>query len=180
MMEHAPSFGWLTGSEIIRQVEAGNITIDPFDLELVNPNSYNYRLASVLRRLTNDVIDLRAEDNFEELLIPESGLLLMPGECYLGSTSEIFGSQRFPALITGRSSIARKFITNHITAGLIDLGFLGRITLEISVLRPTIIYPNTRFGQIFWFTVSGDTHQYRGKYQNQYEPTLSRLTEEEN
>lgn len=172
-MVSGEAFGWLTGPEIARQVMAGNITIDPFDPGRLNPNSYNYSLSPVLRRLTNEVIDIKGEDDYEEIVVSKEGTLLLPGECYLGCTAEIFGSQKFASLITGRSSIGRKFVTNHVTAGLIDVGFEGRITLEITLVKPTIIYPYITFGQIFWFTLSGGVSTYNGKYQNQVVPTLS-------
>ncbi len=165
--EDALSAGWLTGNAIASQVQLGGITISPFDSRQLNPNSYNYRLDRTLRRLTNEVIDLRRPDVFEELEVPDAGLVLEPGECYLGSTAEVFGSNDFAALITGRSSVGRKFVTNHVTAGLIDQGFHGRLTLEITVQRPTRIYPDIAFGQIFWFTSVGEATLYAGKYRGQ-------------
>ena len=95
-----PSFGWLTGTEIIRQVALGRIKISPFNRDQVNPNSYNYRLHSMIRRLTNEIIDVRSPDEFEDMLIPLDGLLLHPGECYLGCTAEQFGSDHYAALIS--------------------------------------------------------------------------------
>lgn len=168
--------GWLSGTMIKCAVVAGEITIDPFSAGQINPNSYNYSLGVRLKRVTSDVIDLRMPDEFEDIEISEDGTTLSPGECYLGHTAEIFGSEVYAALVTGRSSIGRKFITNHITAGLIDVGFLGEITLEITVQKPTVVYPGVLFGQIFWFSVVGETSpQYEGKYQRQTGPTGSRM-----
>jgi dCTP deaminase len=167
-------YGWLSGTEIAEQVGAGRIKIAPFSEAQVNPNSYNYRLHSTLRRLVNEVVDMRRPDVFEDLEVPEDGLLLYPTECYLGCTAEMFGSDYYASLITGRSSVGRKFVTNHVTAGLIDQGFHGRITLEITVQRPTRVYPNIIFGQIFWFTSVGDAALYSGKYVGQARPTASR------
>lgn len=145
---------------------------------MINPNSYNYHLGDKLLRLKNEIFDLKEKDEYEEIIIPEKGLVLYPGECYLGTTVEKFGSNVYAALITGRSSIGRKFITNHVTAGLIDQGFYGNITLEITVNRPTKVYPGIVFGQIFWFTVCGTPLLYNGKYQNQHNPTISRIYRE--
>ena len=167
-------YGWLTGNEIIKQVHLKRITINPFNEQQINPNSYNYRLSSNLKRLKNLVIDMRAPDEFDDIAIPEEGLLLKPNECYLGTTLETFGSDYFASLVTGRSSVGRKFITNHITAGLIDQGFFGQITLEITVQKPTRVYAGCAFGQIFWFSVVGKPRPYRGKYAEQREPTGSR------
>lgn len=172
--QSSATFGWLTGNEIGNQVRAGRIQISPFTETALNPNSYNYRLGATIRRLSSPIIDLRKEDEYETLGIPEEGLVLMPGECYLGCTVESFGSEHFAALVTGRSSIGRKFITNHITAGLIDQGYFGKITLEITVQKPTRVYVNAMFGQIFWFTSVGTATLYAGKYVGQMLPTSSR------
>jgi dCTP deaminase len=167
--------GWLTGLKVMQEVHAGRILIDPFEKESINSNSYNYRLSSVLQRLTNEVIDCRLPDTFETIQIPDEGYILEPGECYLGATQETFGSDIYASLITGRSSVGRKFITNHITAGLIDQGFFGSITLEIVALRRARIYAGMPFGQIFWFTTCGLPRLYTGKYQGQDSPTPSKL-----
>lgn len=171
----ASGYGWLTGEEIVRQRERGQIIIEPFSADAVNPNSYNYRLGPNLQRLTGSVIDLKGRDVFELIELSDAGTRLEPGECYLGSTEETFGSPAFASLVTGRSSVGRKFTTNHVTAGLVDVGFVGQITLEITVQKPTIVYPRLPFGQIYWFTLSGVATQYRGRYQGQRSPTASRL-----
>jgi dCTP deaminase len=171
--------GWLTGRQIWEEVTQKRIIIEPFDPACLNPNSYNYHLANRLRRITSEVIDCRKEDEYEEIEIGEEGFVLSPGECYLGATQEVFGSELFASLITGRSSVGRKFVTNHITAGLVDQGFLGTLTLEIVVHKPTRIYPGMVFGQIFWFTTCGLPYLYAGKYQSQEGPTLSRLAQDD-
>jgi dCTP deaminase len=167
--------GGLTGKEIINAVSNGDIIIRPFLKEAVNPNSYNYHLGPTLKRIKNEVIDLNKEDDYELITIPKTGYKLMPNECYIGSTIETFNSDVYASLVTGRSSIGRKFITNHVTAGLIDQGFNGTITLEITVTKPTIVYPYIKFGQIFWFTTHGESNLYTGKYQNQEGPTMSKF-----
>lgn len=168
-------YGWLTGRKIWDEVLARRIVIDPFDSGCLNPNSYNYHLAPTLKRITSAIIDCRVPDEFEVIEIPETGYILQPNECYLGATNEVFGSDIYASLITGRSSVGRKFLTNHVTAGLIDQGFLGNITLEIVAQKPTRVYPGMQFGQIFWFTTFGTPYLYNGKYQKQIGPTLSRL-----
>ncbi|GAA0896209.1 dCTP deaminase [Virgisporangium aurantiacum] len=173
-----PPFGWLTGKKIHEEVMAERIVIDPYRSSHLNPNSYNYRLSSHLRMLTSDVVDCRGEDEYRDITIPDDGFILEPGECYLGATMETFGSDVYASLVTGRSSIGRKFITNHITAGLIDQGFRGVITLEIVAFKRTRVYPGMRFGQIFWFTTSGAPYLYDGRYQGQSEPTPSRLAQD--
>jgi dCTP deaminase len=171
-------YGWLTGTQIHKEVACGGIMIAPFSEDCLNSNSYNYHLSPVIKRITSTIIDCKVPEEYEILEVPEEGLIMNPGECYLGSTIETFGSDVYASLITGRSSVGRKFVTNHVTAGLIDQGFLGNITLEIVVYKPTRIYPSMRFGQIFWFTTYGTPYLYQGKYQGQNGPTLSRLGRE--
>jgi dCTP deaminase len=167
--------GWLTGEAIISQRKRGCIHISDYSEDRVNANSYNYRLSGQIRRHIGDLIDCRSEDVFEDISIGSDGYILEPGECYLGATVEEFGSNVFAALITGRSSLGRKLVTNHICAGLIDQGFFGRITLEIVVSKRTRVYDGMLFGQIFWFSTVGAARLYDGKYQGQGPPTSSRM-----
>jgi dCTP deaminase len=163
--------GWLTGKQVIEEVKSGCITIDPFNEDQVNPNSYDYRLAPLLRRLLpNSVrnftpcIDPKLPMKYEEITIPEDGFMMIVEEAYLGHTVEQFGSKYFASLCTGKSSVGRLFIKNHACAGLIDQGFLGHITLEMTAKLPTIIYPGMRIGQLFWFESIGEIELYHGKY----------------
>lgn len=162
---------WITGKEIEKQVKKGRIKITPFDLRQLNPNSYDYRLGNVLRIiLPNSVFngvsctDPRLKMKYEEIVIPKSGYLLEVEKAYLGSTIEKFGSDYYASLVTGKSSVGRLFIKNHACAGLIDQGFFGHITLEITAKMPTLVFPGMRFGQIFWFESKGKCELYKGKY----------------
>ncbi len=173
---------WLTGNQIIQEVKNNKISITPFSQSQVNPNSYDYRLGPVLKRLkTNSVrmgrscVDPCLETAIEELVIPKTGLLLEPGQAYLGHTEEIFGSNYFASLVTGKSSVGRLFINNHHCAGLIDQGFLGPITLEITCQLPTIVYAGMRLGQIFWFKTMGKAKLYHGKYQTNNYAQISKI-----
>lgn len=173
---------WLTGKEIEKQVDAGRIFIDPFNRSQVNPNSYDYRLSPGIKiLLANNVIegiecvDPKKEMKFRELIIEEEGLVLMPGLGYLASTIERFGSDYYASLCTGKSSVGRLFLQNHACAGLIDQGFFGHITLEITVTLPVIVYPGMRIGQIFWFESVGEALLYSGKYMNQDQSLPSQI-----
>lgn len=173
---------WLTGNQIINEVDQNQISIKPFNKAQVNPNSYDYRLAPLLRQIIpNSIssniacIDPKNKMKFQEIHIPDSGYLLLPGAAYLGHTVEVFGSDYFASLVTGKSSVGRIFINNHHCAGLIDQGFIGHITLEITCQIPTIIYPNMRLGQIFWFKTFGKPLLYEGKYQNNNAALPSRI-----
>jgi dCTP deaminase len=165
--------GWLTGNQIIKEVRNSKITILPFDILQVNPNSYDYRLGPIIRQIIPNsfrngipCIDPCKATKFIEIPIPSDGLLLLPGKAYLGHTLETFGSNYFASLVTGKSSVGRLFINNHQCAGLIDQGFLGFITLEITCQLPTIVYEGMRLGQIFWFETKGKPRLYQGKYQS--------------
>lgn len=173
---------WLTGKEIEKQVGVGRIFIDPFNRSQVNPNSYDYRLSPGIKiLLANNVIegiecvDPKKEMKFRELIIGEEGLVLMPGLGYLASTIERFGSDYYASLCTGKSSVGRLFLQNHACAGLIDQGFFGHITLEITVTLPVVVYPRMRIGQIFWFESVGEALLYSGKYMNQNQSLPSQI-----
>lgn len=162
---------WLTGKEIEKQVKLGRIKIEPFDSKQRNPNSFDYRIGDVVRILKcnskkgrTPCIDLRKEMKYDEVKIPKSGLLLKPGKAYLGTTVEKIGSDFYPSLVTGKSSLGRLFIENHVCAGLIDIGFFNHVTLEIKVQLPVLIFPNMRFGQVFFFESVGEYELYKGKY----------------
>lgn len=162
---------WLTGNSIKKEVKSGKIKIEPFDEHQVNPNSYDYRLGRFLKILKFNssydgmlCIDPRLPMKYEEVEIPETGFLLETPNAYLGYTEEKFGSDHYAALVTGKSSIGRLFIKNHACAGLIDQGFFGHITLEITAKLPTLIFPAMKLGQIFWFESIGSCALYNGKY----------------
>lgn len=162
---------WLTGKEIHKQIKLGRIRVEPFNEKQCNPNSLDYRLAPVLRVLKCNgevngraCIDLRNPMAYDEFEISKEGFLLEPGKAYLGSTVEKIGSDFYPSLVTGKSSLGRLFIENHVCAGLIDIGFFNHVTLEIKAQLPTLIFPNMRFGQAFWFESVGEYALYKGKY----------------
>lgn len=177
--------GWITGEQIKIEYEHRRIQIDPFVEDQVNPNSYDYRLGSKIKRLLPNsvlnnvsILDPKRTMKYEEIDIGDDGYVLVPGQAYLGHTVETFGSEHFASLVTGKSSIGRLFIHNHICAGLIDQGFLGQITLEIEVQMPTLVYPNMRFGQIFWFESVGPVKLYEGRYHLQKQATPSQIYED--
>lgn len=64
------------------------------------------------------------------------------------------------------------------TSNIIEQGFFGNITLEITVQKPTVIYPDILFGQVMWLTVVGKAKYYEGDYQNQSKPTISNIYKE--
>lgn len=157
----------LTGSEIKRQVELGNIRISGFDPERVGPNSYNLTLAPELVTYREYVLDCKIDNQTIPHKLTDDGLVLEPGIGYLGRTNEVTETSHFVPLLEGRSSFGRLFLNIHATAGFGDIGFKGFWTLELSVTQPLIVYPNMEICQIYFSTIEGaiDLH-YKGKYQN--------------
>lgn len=171
--------GILTGSEIKKRIELGDIIIDPYDPKQINPNSYNVRLHHELKVYQDKILDIEKENSYKTIIIPEEGLILYPGTLYIGRTIEYTTtkpSARCVPCIDGRSSTARLGISCHISAGFGDVGFKGTFTCEISVIQPVRIIRNLQIGQIYYISVEGNTDIiYNGKYQGQIDATTSRF-----
>lgn len=123
-------------------------------------------------------LDMAAENElvFVEIDPYPDGMVLKPGRIYIGSTVEEIGSDDYIPLIEGKSSVGRLGISVHSTAGVGDLGFRGRITLEISSIEPVRIYPGVRFCQALFLPAYGVVAElYEGRYQSQARPTPSRM-----
>jgi dCTP deaminase len=143
----------LTGKEILKQVKKGNITIEPFNIEDIENNSYDFHLENTLKIYKSNELDSQKENEMEEITIPEEGLTLLPNKIYIGTTQEIIGSNKFVPIIKGRSSTGRLGIFVNITADLIDLGSIQKCTLMLHTVVPVKIYPNMKIGQVtFWVT----------------------------
>jgi dCTP deaminase len=156
----------LTGPEIARQVERGNIVIRPFRYEQVNPNSYNYRLGPVLTPLAG----FGAAWPGGSVSIPESGFCLQPRAVYLAKTAEVIGSEQFVTSLIGRSSVGRLGLFVQISADLGNLGPAHSWTLEMTVIQPLVVYPGMRIGQVSFWCPSGTIESYRGSYTRHSEP----------
>lgn len=168
----------LSGSEIRKQVEAGNIFISDFTPERLNPNSYNLRLSNVLYEVHKPV-DMKRRTPLKRHVMTPEGFTLQPGRFYLGSTIESTFTSRFVPCLDGRSSVARLGLAVHITAGFGDVGFNGRWTLELIAAVPTTIYPGCEICQIYFHPVEGETDiLYRGKYQHSIDAMDSRMYKE--
>lgn len=101
--------------------------------------------------------------------------MLHPGVLYLGSTMEVIGSNSHVPLVEGRSSVGRLGLQVHVTAGVCDVGFLGTITLEMTVVHPLRVYAGERVAQVIWVSTKGDIRLYKGRYQGDSEPVASRM-----
>lgn len=165
--------GILSGTEIIKAVALGDIQIEPFNLEQVNPNSYNVRLSDIVKTFSEVKLDVKRKPRETIInLNSENGLEMLPGVGYLGSTIEKVGSKKYVPIINGRSTLGRYFLTVHQTAGFGDVGFYGNWTLEmVAMFLPIKIYPGIEIAQIcFEELVGNNNHQYKGRYVNQDQP----------
>ena len=159
----------LSGLEIARLAEIGEeIIIKPFDAAKVGPNSYDLRLNNILQvydLAQGGHLDMKKDTPVREIIIPEEGFVLQPGQLYLGSTLEFTETKGYVPMLEGRSSIGRLGVSIHVTAGFGDVGFAGFWTLEIHTLHPVKIYPYERICQIYYHKIEGDYVPYKGKYQ---------------
>ena len=164
----------LTGPEIERQVSLGAIVIDPFDPAQLNPNSYNVRLSEVIAVYDDYILDSASENKVSITKIPEDGLLLSPDRIYLGATIETIGSQQYVPIVRARSSTARLGVFVHVTADLVDLGYIGQITLQLHAVQGAKVYAEMEIGQVTFWRTQGRRVLYRGKYQGSIGPTPSK------
>jgi dCTP deaminase len=179
----------LSDRTIARLLEAGRIEIDPYDRELLQPSSVDVRVDRFFRVFHNNrypFIDVREEQEDLTELVEVDGdtpFVLHPGEFVLGSTLE---RVRLPddlvARLEGKSSLGRRGLLIHSTAGFIDPGWNGHVTLELSNVAnlPVTIYPGMKIGQISFVQLTEPArtpygaHEIGSKYQGQRGPTPSR------
>lgn len=169
----------LTNLEIARQIRKCNISIEPFKRELINPNSYNYRLDYDLLEF-DDIIDAKKKCNFKKITLSEDGYILKPNKLYLGSTYEKIGSKRFLTQLIGRSSIGRLGLFLQVTAPIGHIGTNHKWTLELKVVQPLKVYPLMKIGQVsFWKTKGRKTLNYNcGEYKNYQSAQISKFYKE--
>lgn len=167
----------LSGEEIIKRI-GDDIRIEPFDQSQVNPNSYNVKLHNELLVYTDTVLDMKTPNPTRKIIIPETGFVLKPGELYLGRTVEYTETQNLVPIINGRSSIGRLGLSIHVTAGFGDIGFCGHWTLEFFCIKPIVIYPFVKIGQICYHETSENHIRYDGKYQNNKSIQASKINKE--
>ncbi len=183
----------LSDVDIRKEIAAGRIEIDPFDEGCVQPSSVDLHVDSQFRVFANSrypFIDVKREmPDLTELVEVGDGepFILHPGEFVLGST---FERVRIPddmvARLEGKSSLGRLGLLIHSTAGYVDPGWDGYLTLELSNVAnlPITIYPGMKIGQISFFRLTTPAESPYGsseagsKYQRQRGPTASRFFEE--
>jgi dCTP deaminase len=180
----------LSDRAIREQIEAGRIRFDPFDPELIQPSSVDMRADGKFRVFHNaryPFIDVRqAMEGLTELVevADDEPFILHPGEFVLGQTLErVTLPDDLVARLEGKSSIGRLGLLIHSTAGFVDPGFDGNLTLELSNVAnlPITIYRRMPIGQISFMRMDGPVERPYGseqtgsKYQGQTEPTPSRF-----
>ena len=182
----------LSDRSLREAIAAGRLVIDPLDDDAIQPSSIDVRLDNRFRvfyRARHPYIDVRQPmDDLTELVEvkPDDAFILHPGEFVLGSTLEEVGIPAdLAARLEGKSSLGRLGLMTHSTAGFLDPGFVGHVTLELSNVAnlPITLYPGMRIGQIAVFqltTAAERPYGSRGvgsKYQGQRGPTPSRYWE---
>jgi dCTP deaminase len=178
----------LSDRTIRAEIDSGRIVIDPFDPELIQPSSIDVRVDRQFRVFHNSrypYIDVRKpmDDLTEAVTVRgDRPFILHPGEFVLGQTLEkVTLPNDLVARLEGKSSLGRLGLLIHSTAGFVDSGFSGNLTLELSNVAnlPITIYHGMPIGQISFMRMDGPVeHGYgsRGnKYQGQTEPTASRF-----
>jgi dCTP deaminase len=177
----------LSDRDIRAEIEAGRITIEPFDERCIQPSSVDLHVDSQFRVFANSrypFIDVREEQpDLTELVEvkPDEPFILHPGEFVLGSTLErVALPDDLVARLEGKSSLGRLGLLIHSTAGYVDPGWDGYLTLELSNVAnlPITLYPAMKIGQISFFKLTSPAETPYGaagnKYQGQRGPTPSR------
>jgi dCTP deaminase len=178
----------LSDRTIRSEIEAGRIVIDPFDPALVQPSSVDVRVDRQFRVFHNaryPYIDVRQPmDGLTELVevAGDEPFILHPGEFVLGQTLErVELPDDIVARLEGKSSLGRLGLLIHSTAGFVDSGFSGNLTLELSNVAnlPITIYHGMPIGQLSFMRMDAPVERSygakEGKYQGQTEPTPSRF-----
>ncbi|MGI8407419.1 MAG: dCTP deaminase [Actinomycetota bacterium] len=179
----------LSDRDIRSALASGHIGIEPFDEADVQPSSVDLHVDRLFRTFHNHryaVIDVKQEmEDLTELVeVTESEpFMLHPGEFVLGSTAEYVKLPNdLVARLEGKSSLGRLGLLIHSTAGYVDPGFEGHLTLELSNVAnlPITLYPGMKIGQISFFRLTSPAENPYGssavgsKYQGQRGPTPSR------
>ncbi len=183
----------LSDRDILREIEAGRLTVEPFERECVQPSSVDLHLGNKLLLFRNShrpYIDVRqpVDDLMEahEVAYGES-FAVHPLEVLLASTYESIGlPDDLVARLEGKSSLARLGLQVHATAGFVDPGWHGYLTLELSNVTkfPILVYPGMKMVQISFMRMSSPvlapygSQGLHSKYQGESGPTPSRFYQE--
>jgi dCTP deaminase len=179
----------LSDGDIRKEIASGRIALEPWDPEMVQPSSVDVRIDRYFRVFENHRyphIDPAEEQPDLTRLVETPGdepFILHPGEFVLASTYEVVTlPDDVSARLEGKSSIGRLGLLTHSTAGFIDAGFSGHVTLELSNVAtlPIKLWPGMKIGQLCFFRLSSPAEQPYGsgasgsRYQGQRGPTPSK------
>ena len=179
----------LSDKDIRAQIESGRVVIDPYDPAMIQPSSIDVRLDRFFRVFENHKyphIDPSVEQADLTRLVEPDGddpFILHPGEFVLASTYEVITlPDDVASRLEGKSSLGRLGLLTHSTAGFIDPGFSGHVTLELSNVAtlPIKLFPGMKIGQLCLFRLSSPaehpygSEKYGSRYQGQRGPTPSR------
>ena len=179
----------LSDRDIKAEIAAGRVALEPYTEAMIQPSSIDVRLDRWFRVFENHkypYIDPSQEQpDLTRMIEPEGDepFVLHPGEFVLGSTFEVVSlPDDVAGRLEGKSSLGRLGLLTHSTAGFIDPGFSGHVTLELSNVAnlPIVLYPGMKIGQLCLFRLSSAAQHpygsdiYGSRYQGQRGPTPSR------
>jgi dCTP deaminase len=179
----------LSDRDIKAELEAGRVALEPFDPGMIQPSSIDVRLDRFFRTFENhrcphiDPAEDQPELTREVQPEGEEPFILHPGEFVLGSTYErVTLPDDVAARLEGKSSLGRLGLLTHSTAGFIDPGFSGHVTLELANVAnlPIKLWPGMKIGQLCFFRLTSPAEHpygsaaYGSRYQGQRGPTPSR------
>ncbi|WP_129664315.1 dCTP deaminase [Phytoactinopolyspora endophytica] len=179
----------LSDRDIRTSVEKGRIVLEPYDPEMVQPSSIDVRLDRYFRVFENHryphIDPAQEQPDLTRMVEPTDNepFILHPGEFALASTYEVVTlGDDVAARLEGKSSLGRLGLLTHSTAGFIDPGFNGHVTLELSNVAtlPMKLWPGMKIGQLCFFSLSSPAEEpygserYGSRYQGQRGPTPSR------
>ncbi len=156
----------LSDKRILEAIQNGEIVIDPFRRHCLGTNSYDVHLGKYLAVYIDRELDARRHNQIKEIEIGSKGILLLPGQLYLGVTEEYTETHNSVPFLEGKSSVGRLGIDIHATAGKGDVGFCNTWTLEISCVQPVRVYAGMPIGQLIYFSVDGEIENYYNKKQD--------------
>ena len=179
----------LSDRDLRAEIEAGRVALEPYDPAMVQPSSVDVRLDRLFRTFENHRyphIDPSVEQPDLTRLVetaPDEAFVLHPGEFVLASTYEVITlPDDIAGRLEGKSSLGRLGLLTHSTAGFIDPGFSGHVTLELSNVAtlPIMLWPGMKIGQLCLFRLSSPAEHpygssvYGSRYQGQRGPTPSK------
>lgn len=179
----------MSDRDIRTQIEAGRIGLEPLDMNLLQPSSFDVRLDRFFRLFDNHkypyIDPAEHQDDLTRFveIASDEPFILHPGEFVLGSTYEFVSLPNdIAARLEGKSSLGRLGLLTHSTAGFVDPGFNGHVTLELSntATLPIKLWPGMKIGQLCFFQLSSPSEnpygseKYGNRYQGQRGPTASR------